>query len=503
MTIVLRPRQAKAIEDISNAFREGFCAVTLCAPTSFGKTATSVVMIQRAIAKGKTVWFLCHLKEILYATADKLKAEGIQFGWIAAGMPGNRKLPVQLVMVQTAARRYQSGMYTPPSLCLCDESHLAVSSMYQTLFEWMNAGPKFYKPGGTLLLGLTGSPTRLDGRGMEEISDVIVPTCSSQDLVNEGLLVPVRYAKPCKPDLSAVHVQGGEYVSQELAEIMSKPSVTGSAVDTYLQHGKGRPGLGFAVDIKRSEELTALFRSRGIRCMSISGEDSEDVRAYALKAISTGEIEFLWSVKLLICGWDCPPISYISDMAPTKSLTRYLQGIGRGLRIHPGKADLYYADHAGNIDTHGNPLMARSWTLKGTATPGESQERAMSIRSCPRCFANVPSVRPACKCGHVFEIKSREIEEREGELQEIMLAAQQEQERIAARMEQGRAKDRAELIQLEIRRGRTPANAARRADYILAGRARKKAREEQARTIVNEKERQWMIAELDRLAGRA
>lgn len=482
MPITLRPRQVKAIEDVRAAYTEGFCAPCLIAPTSFGKTATASVMIQNALAKGKTVWFLAHLREILQATADKLKEEGIPFGWIAAGEQGNRKLPVQLVMVQTLNRRME--LYKPPSWLIVDESHLAVSKTYQTIFEWAKAGPKFYVPGSTLLLHLTATPIRLDGRGMGEVSDILIPTCSSLDLVNEGLLAPIRYLRPSAPDLSAVHTKGNDYDSGELGEVMGKPAVTGSAVETYMREGRGRPGLGFAVDLKRANELCELFRSHGIKTIVVSGDDEDDFRKYALKAVQDGRVEFVWSVKLWIAGLDCPPLSYICDMAPTKSLVRYRQGVGRGVRICKGKTDLIYADHANNIEVHGNPLLPVAWSLAGSARVGEAQERAMSIRACPKCFANVPSVRPVCKCGHVFEIKSREIEEREGELEEIMLAAQTETAALAARAAQAHRKDRESLIAHAKRNGYK--NAERWADHVLAGRERKKAREEMAKLSVQD-----------------
>lgn len=485
MAIKLRPRQAKAIEDVRSAYVEGFCAPTLVAPTSFGKTATSSVMIQNALSKGKRVWFVAHLKEILHATADKLKSEGIPFGWIAAGEHGNRRLPVQLVMVQTLARRISDNIYTPPDWIIVDEAHLAVSKTYQTCFEWAHAGPKFYQPGGALLLHLTATPIRLDGRGMGEVSDIIIPTCSSLDLVNEGLLAPIRYLRPSAPDLSGVHMKGKDYDSEELGDVMGKPAVTGSAVETYIREGRGRPGLGFAVDLKRANELTELFRSHGIKTICVSGDDDDEFRSYALRAVQSREVEFVWSVKLWIAGVDAPALSYICDMAPTKSLVRYRQGVGRGVRICDGKTDLIYADHANNIETHGNPLLPVAWTLAGSASVGENQQRAMAVRECPKCFGHTPSVRPVCKhCGHTFPIKSREIEEREGELEEIQLAAQQEAERIAARQDQGRAKDRAALVELFIRRGLTPRNAERRADYVLAGRAQKAAREALAANAV-------------------
>ena len=124
MAITLRPRQVKAVEDIQRAYRAGFKAPILVMPTGGGKTATASVIMQMAIARGKRVWFLAHLDEILKATAAKLRAEGIPYGWIAADMPGDRKQAVQVVSVFTLVNRLDR--YDPPDFLIVDEAHLAV-----------------------------------------------------------------------------------------------------------------------------------------------------------------------------------------------------------------------------------------------------------------------------------------------------------------------------------------------------------------------------------------
>lgn len=472
--ITLRPRQVKAVEDIAAAYQAGYCAPTLVAPTGAGKTATATHIIRRALAKGKRVWFVAHLREILQSTSSRLTAEGIPHGWIAAGVVGDRRLPVQCVMIQTLARRTHA--YEPCDLMIVDEAHLAVSNTYQDVFKWAKAGPKFYKRGGCHLLCLTATPQRLDGRGLCEISDTIITTCGAQELIDEGLLSPVRYLKADKPDLSGVHTVAGEYNQHELSAIMQKPAIVGSALAHYKQYGTGRPGLGFAVDIASAKRMSDEFRSAGIRSVAVSGEDDQQARDYALTAIQHGELDFIWSCRLLVAGVDVPPLSYISDIRPTKSLTQYRQGIGRGMRTHPGKTNLIYADHSSNIDTHGNPLIDLPWTLDGTAASGK--QGGMTVRTCPSCFAPGPSVRAFCgTCGFEFPVTARELEEVAGQLVEVELArARQADEAKQQRMDQGRTKTKEELIALFVSRGSTPQAAAFRAKKVIESRQRNESR---------------------------
>lgn len=422
MSIILRPRQSQAILDLRRHYQTRSCAPILVAPTGFGKTATSVAMIQSAIDKGLRVWFMAHLKEILNDTGLRLTQSGVRFGYIWSGHLTDRRQQVQIVSVATAVNRL--ARLDKPDLIIVDEAHLAVAKSYQDVFEWCNAGPKYHKPGGTLLLHLTATPQRLDGRGMGEVADVIVPTCSTQDLIGEGLLAPVRYLTPDAPDMAGAKHIGGDFASSFASEIMSRPAIVGSVLDHYMSLGRGRPGLGFCADIKSAHTYADRFNAAGLRAVAISGDDHADDRDRALRDIQNGRLDFVFNCKLWVAGVDAPALAYIADLSPTESLTRYLQGLGRGLRTCDGKNDLMYADHAGNLARHGNPLMARPWTLG--ADPDKQKKGAKAAvpeKKCPACFASVHAAATHCACGHEFEVQGREIDEVDGHLAEVDLGA--------------------------------------------------------------------------------
>lgn len=475
MALVLRPRQVKAIDDLRAAFKSGRRAPILVAPTGFGKSATAITMIQTSVQKGLRVWFMAHLKEILNDTTIRLTAAGVKHGYIWAGHLADRRQQVQVVSVQTAARRLDR--IDRPDLIIVDEAHLAVAQTYQDVFEWAKAGPKYWERGGALLLHLTATPKRLDGRGMGEVADAIIPTCSSLELIQEGLLAHVRYLRPDTPDTSGMAHRGGDFATEQASALMSKPAIVGSALRHYQEHGAGRPGLGFCVDIKSARVYAERFAEAGLRTVAISGEDDDDERYRALSDIQSGKLDFVFNCKLWVAGVDAPALSYIADLAPTESLTRYLQGLGRGLRTSPGKTDLVYADHAGNYGRHGNPLAAREWDL--AADPAKAKKGGKSAvpeKKCPVCFASVAGASLTCICGHVFQAKGREIEEQEGVLTEVELM---EQKRIEAakqqRMAQGRAQSLEELEAEGRRRGiKHPAMWAR---HVLRGRLAKQQRE--------------------------
>lgn len=470
MATELRPRQQKAVDDIVAAYKRGFKSPVLVMPTGGGKTHTASVIIRRSLAKGKRIWFIAHLKEILAATSQKLDAEQIEHGWIAAGRDGNHRLPVQVAMVQTLVRRLDR--YTPPDLIIVDEAHLAVANTYQQIFEWAGAGPKFKRPGGAHLLHLTATPCRLDGRGMNEVADILVPTCTTQDLIDEGLLAPIRYYAPSEPDLSGVHTSMGDFNQGELAAAMDKPVITGSAVQHYRKLADGRPAVAFCVTVEHATNVAEQFKQAGYRAVAISGESDTVERDAALQGLRDGVLDVVCNCALWVAGVDAPSIGCIIQLAPTQSVVKYLQSVGRGLRTHPGKDDCIILDHAGNVRRHGLPTDPREWTLAAVEKRKGAKKSEVPVKTCPVCFATVPSIVTDCSCGHHFEPVGREIEEVDGELQEI--TAEAKAAAIKARkLEQGRSQTEADLIRIGRARGmKRPELWAR---HVLRARAAKEA----------------------------
>lgn len=434
--VSLRPRQVEAIEALREAYRAGKRAPILVAPTGFGKTHTAAKIIRSAVERGRRVWFLAHLREILDATSAKLTAEGIDHGFIMAGKPGNAAAMVQVVMVQTAVRRLGHG--ERPDLIVIDEAHLAVASTYAQVIQ---------DCGNPLLLGLTATPVRLDGRGLREMFDVIVPSCSTSELISEQLLVPIRYYAPSQPDLSGVRTIAGDYSGGDLARAMNKPSITGDAVAHYRKLAHRKPAVVFCTSVAHAEDTARAFRAAGYAAVAISGESRPAERDEALRGLQAGDVDVVVNCALWVAGVDCPAISCIILLAPTKSLTKFLQSVGRGLRTHPGKDSLVVLDHAGNVMTHGLPTEPREWSLDGAKKRARQQDDIEAVRQCEQCFACY-SPQPVCpQCGHVHPEKPRKLNVVDGDLAEITEVKRQ------ARQEVGRARTIEELQKIAEERG--------------------------------------------------
>jgi superfamily II DNA or RNA helicase len=422
-----------------------------------GKTTIAAEIIRSAISKGGTVWFLAHLREILDDTARRLAAADIPHGFVMAGMPQNPFKPVQIVSVQTAVRR---PVRKKPSLIIIDEAHLCVADTYKKVVA---------EAGHPRLLLLTATPQRLDQRGLNEVADCLVTTCSTGDLIAEGLLAPIRYYAPTKPDLDGIRSRAGDYALDQLAEAVDRPSIIGDAVAHYRKYAHGRRAVAFCVNIKHAEHTAAAFTEAGYRAVAISGNSTREERRQALTGLRQGAIDIVCNCALWVAGVDCPEIGCVILLRPTKSLTMYLQSVGRGLRTCAGKPDLIVLDHASCVFTHGLPQDPREWTLD--AKPKRANANAPAVRECPSCFAcHAPA--PVCPCcGHVYvrETVPQGPQQLAGELVEVDEAAiRRERSR-----EQAAAQTLEQLIEIGRKRGmKSPYGWAK---HVLAARQRKRA----------------------------
>jgi superfamily II DNA or RNA helicase len=450
MVTQLRPRQLKALDDLRDAYANGARAPILVAPTGFGKTATAAEIVRLAIAKGRNVWFLAHLREILDDTSARLTAGGISHGSIRAGRSADYSQKVQVVAVQTAVRRPRLPR---PHLIIVDECHLAIAESYRKVIA---------AAGCPLLLGLTGTPQRLDGRGLREVFDLLVATCSTAELIDEQLLAPVRVFAPPGADLSSIGRRGGDFDQGQAGAVMSRPAVVGDALSHWKKLCAGRRGVAFTATVSHAEAVSQQWRSAGFRAMAVHGNSDDAERREAIVGLRAGRFDLVACAQLWIAGVDVPEIDAVIWLRPTASLTAWLQGNGRGLRIAPGKRDLLVLDHVGNCARLGHPLAVHEWSLDGRVK--SSREAAPSVKVCPQCFAAMASQAKQCgECGHTFAAEARELQQVEGELVEV--------QRQQAKREQGKAQTLEDLIALGRQRGYK--NPATWAKYVMYGRSLK------------------------------
>ena len=366
--IELRPYQAKAIDDLRDVYRSGAKAAIFQLATGGGKTLCFSAISASAVAKGRKALVLVHRDELLRQAHAKLVLAGVEAGIIAAGYEPQPDLPVQVASVQTLGRRIKRGEEFPQfDLIVVDECHHAISPTYRKIFEHQ---PK------AKLLGVSATPSRMDGRGLGEIFDAIVSGPSIRELTALGFLSPVRLFTANKDiDLRDVQSQRGDYVAGDLAKAVKNAKITGDAVEQYRTHANHQPAIAFCITREHAAEVAAQFRDAGYRSACVHGGTPKKERDALIEGLGTGKVEVLTSCDLISEGLDVPSVGAVILLRPTQSFTLYMQQIGRGLRPSPGKAELIVLDHVGNVARHGPPEAERIWTLEGIETPEPTSER--------------------------------------------------------------------------------------------------------------------------------
>jgi DNA repair protein RadD len=423
--LTLRPYQSAIIDRLRVSLRS-HRAVLLQLPTGGGKTVLTAAMIGAAAAKGHRCHFHVHRQELIDQTIDTFKASDIPHGVIAAGYAPNPFQPVQIASIDTL--RHRLGRVRKPTLCVWDEAHhLGAKGWRRIMDAWPDA----------VHVGLTATPERLDGKGLDECFDAMVQGPTTAELIAAGFLSPYRLFAPSRPDLSGVATRAGDYASDQAAAAMDKPTITGDAIQHYLRLARDRRAVAFCVSVQHSQHVAAEFRAAGVVAWHIDGKTERAERRQAIDAFRRGEIKVLTNVGLVSEGFDLDSIEGIIALHPTQSLALWLQQVGRALRPMAGKTHALILDHAGNTMRHGLPDDEREWSLQGRAGQrGGGGDRSDAIRQCKYCY-RVFKPAPVCpSCGRPVEGQQREVEQVDGDLAEIdpvEMRRQRAQEQAGAR----------------------------------------------------------------------
>lgn len=381
-----------------------------------GKSRCAGEVCAGAVRLDSTAIFICHVTELVDQAVKEFRNEfGLRVGIIQADRPTDPDAPIQVASIATLARRDISRY----DIVAFDEVHLHVGTATAERVIAANQDSD--------ILGFSASPWRLDGQPMGSLFRAIVPLASYSELIDTRILVPSRVFGPSHPDLSKVHTRDGEFDPGETEEAINTPQLVGDVASTYTRlaytSSGHRSAILFAHSAAHSEACRDALRAQGHRAESLDYKTPKSTRKEMIEALRAGEIDVLCNQNILTAGFDMRSLGCVIDAAPTQSLARYMQRIGRGMRASPetGKTDLLVLDHSGNVFRHGFAHADRTWTLEAAQKPSP-KESIPSLRTCSACFAIFPPV-PVCpECGFVFQVQAREIPQRDGILREVTKA---------------------------------------------------------------------------------
>ena len=357
--------QENMVERVQEAFKH-HGAVMVQMPTGTGKTYLLAAIVGSFLKR--EVWIVAHRRELVSQIKDTLK----KF------FRSQETASIKVVSIQWLSRHYRE-MKVSPGLIVIDEAHHALAETYT---EVMNAYPKAKK------LGLTATPYRMNGKGFTGLFDTLFCSWSMERFIAEGRLSLYDYysIKPGSADqllIDSLQKRGadGDYQQKELNEVMDvRPSLERLCM-TVKQYVSGKKGIVYAVSIQHAEHIAEFYRENGIRAVAISSKtplaerktvidkfkNTNVLHNVSLNTNNTNNtnvsdgIEVLVSVDLFSEGFDCPDVEFIQLVRPTLSLAKYMQMVGRGLRVTKGKEYCVILDNVGLYKRFGLPSVDRDW----------------------------------------------------------------------------------------------------------------------------------------------
>ncbi len=401
----LRPYQRAAIDGLYNYWsdKKGDNPI-IVAPTGSGKSLIIAHLIKDAMSyPGTRVLMLTHVKELLEQNASELVAlyPDADVGFYSASLKKKvLRKPITFAGIQSIHKKaYQ--IVPAPDLVIVDEAHL-IPKTDGTRYNKFLSDLRICNR-GVKVVGLTATPYRLDSGWLHEgdnaIFDGIAYDIPVADLMEQGFLAPVISKSGVKTiDLSNVGKRGGEYIESELAKAASDPELVTETVAEIVRYGAERKAwLVFACGVNHAELLRAEFETHGIEADVVTGANGMSARAEKIDRFRRGGSKCLINVNVLTTGFNVPHVDLVAIVRATESTGLYIQIVGRGTRIAPGKENCLVLDYGDNVMRHGFIDQIKP-KIKGRTEDGQAP-----VKKCPECLTvNHAAVRVCIECGHEF-----------------------------------------------------------------------------------------------------
>lgn len=359
---MLRDYQIDICSRVSEAF-EHHRSVMVQMPTGTGKTVVLAELVKRLKMKneGLKILIVAHRRELveqIKATIKRMKMD-------------SRNITVE--SIQTISRRIDALDFIP-SLVVIDEAHHALAKTYKMMWDaWPDAR----------FLGLTATPCRLNGKGFTDLFDVLVQSWDIPTFIKEKWLstydfVSIKSDGVTQRLIDSLQKRGadGDYQNKEMDMLLNKRPSIERLYQSFEEYGKDRKGIVYAINISHAKKIMELYQEHGIKAVAIDSKTPAAERQADIEAFKNGDIQVLVNVDIFSEGFDCPDVEFVQFARPTLSLAKYLQMVGRGLRVAKGKKNCVIIDNVGLYRVFGLPSQVWNWNamFEGKLKVGKKKE---------------------------------------------------------------------------------------------------------------------------------
>lgn len=325
-------------------------------PTGTGKTYLLTAAIDSFVEDNPNtkVWIVAHRKELVSQIEETIK----KFYSYSSSKNKSLLVSVKAMSIQWLSRHYNE-IEEEPGMIVIDEAHHALAKTYKEMWE------RFPK---AKFLGLTATPCRLNGKGFMDLFDVLVQSWNIPEFISKGRLATYDFVS-IKSDgvtqrlIDSLQKRGadGDYQNKEMDMLLNKRPSIERLYQSFEEYGKDRKGIVYAINISHAKKIMELYQEHGIKAVAIDSKTPAAERQADIEAFKKGDIQVLVNVDIFSEGFDCPDVEFVQLARPTLSLAKYLQMVGRGLRVAKGKKNCVIIDNVGLYRVFGLPSQVWNW----------------------------------------------------------------------------------------------------------------------------------------------
>ena len=365
--------QKDMVMRIEKAFRL-YRSVMAQMPTGTGKTVVLASVVESFLGEHplKSVWIVAHRRELVSQIQETIervfsnrlaeKEDGSSDNLIEKPLDSSlftlRSSLIKAMSIQWLARHYDE-IGEEPGMIVIDEAHHALAKTYKEMWE------RFPK---AKFLGLTATPCRLNGKGFIDLFDVLVQSWSVPEFISKGRLatydfVSIKSNGVTQRLIDSLQKRGadGDYQNKEMDMLLNKRPSIERLYRSFEEYGKDRKGIVYAINISHAKKIVELYQEHGIKAVAIDSKTPAAERQADIETFKKGDIQVLVNVDIFSEGFDCPDVEFVQLARPTLSLAKYLQMVGRGLRVAKGKKCCVIIDNVGLYRVFGLPSQIWDW----------------------------------------------------------------------------------------------------------------------------------------------
>lgn len=342
---------AKVLGDLRGPSRSAL----LVAPTGAGKTVMMATTIKaEMLRRRQRVLIVQHTTPLFSQNLTEVQkvCSGLRFAALGAGKTsrGIGTADVTVATIQSAQGDIMDHL-APFNLIVIDEAHHAPAATYRALIKSQRT-----RNTDLAVLGLTATPARADGQGIDFLFPRISYQVTFEDVLRAGRVVPPRVLAA---DLGAVSAALGAHAwsdgdDAEASRMLRVEVTMDEIVRQHMTHAAGLRSVYFCCDTDHAEAMAASFAGAGLRSAAVSYRTPKGKLKALLADFAAGKYDVVTNPLMLTEGFNDPGIGCVGLARGFGAKELMVQAVGRGLRAHPGKREGLVLDFVRAADRHGD-----------------------------------------------------------------------------------------------------------------------------------------------------